>query len=63
MMKAPNNLYVKVSSCNGMSLVSMLHHKDRFQCLHHAKSPPLQVSLFFLIFPYFSSFFTLVQLL
>ena len=59
MMKALNDLCIKISLCNRMSLVSMLHHKDR------SVPSSCQITSFvsFLIFPYFSLFFTLVQLL
>ena len=53
MMKALNDLCIKISSCNRMSLVSMLHHKDR-------SVPSLcQITSFvsFLIFPYFSTYY------
>ena len=48
-MKALNDLCIKISLCNRMSRMSMIHHKDRsVQCLHHAKSSPCK-------FPYFLS--------
>ena len=49
MMKALNNLCIKISLCNRMSLVSMLHHKDR------SVPSSCQITSFasFLIFPYF----------
>ena len=53
MMKALNDLCIKISLCNRMSLVSMLHHKDR------SVPSSCQITSFasFLIFPYFSLFF------
>ena len=52
MMKALNDLCIKISSCNRMSLVPMLHHKDR------SVPSSCQLTSFtsFLIFPYFSLF-------
>ena len=49
MMKALNDLCIKISSCNRMSLVPMLHHKDR------SAPSSCQITSFvsFLIFPYF----------
>ena len=54
MMKALNDLCIKISLCNRMSLVSMLHHKDRLV------PSSCQSTSFasFVIFPYFSLFFT-----
>ena len=48
MMKALNDLCIKISLCNGMSLVAMLHHKDR------SVPSSCQITSFasFLIFPY-----------
>ena len=66
MMKALNDLCIKISLCNRMSLVSMLHHKDRSvpsSCQITSFASFLifrYISLFFLIFRYFS---LLVQLL
>ena len=65
-MKALNDLCIKISLCNRMSLVSMLHHKDRSvpsSCQITSFASFLifrYISLFFLIFRYFS---LLVQLL
>ena len=52
MMKALNDLCIKISLCNRMSLVSMLHHKDR------SVPSSCQITSFvsFLISPYFSIF-------
>ena len=52
--------FIKISLCNRMSLVSMLHHKDR-SVPSSCQITPLQVSyfsLYFVIFPYFLLFFT-----
>ena len=70
MMKALNDLCIKISLCNRMSLASMLHHKDRSvpsSCQITSFASFLifrYISLYFvIIFPYFSLFFTFVQLL
>ena len=63
-MKALNDLCIKISLCNRMSLVSMLHHKDRSvpsscQITSFASFVIFRyISLYFVIFPYFSLFFT-----
>ena len=53
MMKALNDLCIKILSYNRMPLVSMLHHKDR------SVPSSCQITSFvsFLIFPYFSLWF------
>ena len=56
MMKALNDLCIKILLRNRMSLVSMLHYKDRSVPLS-CQIASLQDSLFFLIFRYFSLFF------
>ena len=53
MMKALNDLCIKISLCNRTSLMSIFHHKDR------SVPSSCQITSFasFLIFPYFSLFF------
>ena len=60
MMKALSDLSIKISLCNRTSLASMLHHKDRSvpsSCQITSFASFLifrYISLFFVIFPYFS---------
>ena len=61
MMKVLNDLCIKISLCNRMSLCRCFITKI-VQCLHHAKSPPCKFpyfSLYFVIFRYFSLFFVI----
>ena len=53
MMKALNDLCIKISLCNRMSLVSMLHHKDR-SVPSSCQITSFASFLFFVIFRYFS---------
>ena len=61
MMKALNGLDMEISLCNRMSLLSVLHHKDR-SVPSSCQITSLQVSLFFVIFPYFSLSFNCYEI-